>query len=54
MIVIRPDEAEELARRSGRSMLNEAATMERVANEGVLPRPWVDQKLEAIGVEYVD
>lgn len=33
---------------------NEAVTMERIANEGVLPRPWVDQKLEAIGVEYVD
>jgi regulator of RNase E activity RraA len=54
VIVIRPDEAEELAKKVRAFNDNEAATMERIANEGVLPRPWVDQKLEAIGVEYVD
>ena len=50
VIVIRPDEAEELAKKVRAFNDNEAATMERIANEGVLPRPWVDQKLEAIGV----
>ena len=54
VIAIRPDEAEELAKKVRAFNDNEAATMERIANEGVLPRPWVDQKLEAIGVEYVD
>ena len=54
VIVIRPDEAEELAKKVRAFNDNEAVTMERIANEGVLPRPWVDQKLEAIGVEYVD
>ena len=54
VIVIRPDEAEELAKKVRAFNDNEAVTMERIANEGVPPRPWVDQKLEAIGVEYVD
>ena len=54
VVVIRPDEAEELALRVRKFNENEAATMERIAREGTLPRPWVDQKLEALGVEYID
>ncbi len=54
VIVIRPEEAVELAAKVRAFNENEVVTMERIAREGTLPRPWVDQKLEAMGVEYVD
>lgn len=54
VIVIRPDEAEELAAKVRAFNENEVISMERIAREGVLPRPWVDEKLNALGVEYVD
>ena len=54
VIVIRPDEAEELAAKVRAFNENEVVSMERIAREGTLPRPWVDEKLNALGVEYVD
>ena len=54
VIVIPPEEAEALAEKVRAFNENEAVTMERIAREGAMPRPWVEQKMEALGVEYVD
>ena len=54
VIVVRPDEAAALAEKVRAFNANEAVTIARIENEGIMPRPWVAQKLEALGVEYID
>ncbi len=54
VIVVRPDEAEELVAKVRKFNENEVVTMARIDNEGTFDRPWVDPKLEALGVEYID
>ena len=54
VIVVRPQEAEAVAAKVTAFNENEGRTMAKIEQEGLMPRPWVDQKLEALGVEYVD
>ena len=54
VIVVRPQEAEAVAAKVKAFNENEVRTMAKIEQEGLMPRPWVDQKLEALGVEYVD
>ena len=54
VIVIRPEEAQEIAAKVKAFNENEVRTMARIEQEGLMPRPWVEQKLEALGVEYVE
>ena len=54
VIVIPPAEAEALAEKVHAFNENEARTMRRIAEEGTMPRPWVEEKLSALGVEYMD
>jgi regulator of RNase E activity RraA len=54
LLVIKPEEAAELAKRAQAVSADEAKQMADIAAGKGLARAWVDQKLEAIGVEYVD
>lgn len=53
VIVINPEYAEILARRVKAVFAKEAAIMKTIEEEGTYIRPWVDEKLEAIGCEYI-
>lgn len=54
ILVIRPEEAEELARQAAALHVKEEGQLTAIRSGEGFPRPFVDQILEQIGVEYVD
>ncbi len=54
ILVIRPEEAEELARQAAALHVKEEGQLAAIRSGEGFPRPFVDQILEQIGVEYVD
>lgn len=54
VIFVRPEEASELLEKVKKIKATEEKIMETMETEGTYIRPWVDQKLEALGVEYID
>lgn len=52
IVAVRPQEAEALAAQVRAVMEQERAILEKMEKEGVYPRPWVDEKLRALGCEY--
>lgn len=53
VIAIRPEDAEALAAATEAVNAKEEKWMKMIRDEGVFPRPWVDEKLSALNVEYV-
>ena len=54
VIFIRPDDAEELLEKVEALHANEVKIMDTIDREGTYIRPWVDEKLKKLGVEYSD
>lgn len=52
IIVIRPEEAEELADQAEAVLKKETDIMETMKRDGTYNRPWVDEKLLELGCEY--
>ena len=53
IIIIRPDEAEELADKADAVLIKENGIMETMDKDGSYCRPWVDEKLQELGCEYI-
>ena len=51
IVVIRPEEAEELAQKARKVLEMENGILEKILNEGTYSRPWVDEKLQALGCQ---
>ena len=51
IVVIRPEDAEELAIRAKAVLEMENGILEKILNEGTYIRPWVDEKLKALGCQ---
>ena len=54
VIFIRPSEAEELLKKVNALHENELRIIETIEKEGTYIRPWVDEKMKSLGVEYVE
>lgn len=54
VIFVRPDEAEELLKKVEAIHNNEVKILDTMEKDGTYLRPWVDEKLKALGVEYAD
>ena len=53
VIVIKPDEAEELLIKARAVMQRESAIIETMRVDGSYPRPWVEEKLQEINCEVL-
>jgi regulator of RNase E activity RraA len=53
VIVVKPEEAVELAKKVQAVSDKEMEIMDKILNEGTYIRPWVDEKLAEIGCEYL-
>lgn len=53
IIIICPDEAEELADKADAVLIKENGIMETMDKDGTYCRPWVDEKLQELGCEYI-
>lgn len=51
ILFIRPQDAEELAKKLEVVRLKEEKIMSDIVNKGIYPRPWVDKKLDEINCE---
>lgn len=51
IVVIRPEDAEELAQKARGVLDMENGILEKILNEGTYIRPWVDEKLKALGCQ---
>lgn len=54
LLVIKPEEAEELAEKAKKISESEKDQFASIAAGTGLNRAWIDEKLESLGVEYVD
>ncbi len=54
VIFIRPEEAPELLDKVRKIQENERKILDTMKKEGTYIRPWVEEKLRALGVEYTD
>lgn len=54
VVAVRPREAAFLAEQVHGVMEQERAILEKMEREGVYPRPWVDEKLQALGCETIE
>ncbi len=54
VIVLRPEEAEAVAAATEKINANEEIIMKHIVEDGTYIRPWVEQKLAPLGVEYID
>lgn len=54
VIFIRPEEAPELLDKVRKIQENERKILDTMKKEGTYIRPWVEEKLQALGVEYTD
>ena len=52
VLAIHPWEAEGLAQRVQAVMAQERAILAQMDRDGTYPRPWVDEKLQALGCQY--
>ena len=52
IVIIKPEDAEELAAQTKKIMDKEAVIIEKIVNEGSYSRPWVEEKLAELGCEY--
>ncbi|RHW35097.1 RraA family protein [Oceanobacillus profundus] len=52
IVIIKPEDAEELAKQTKQVMEKEISIMDKILNKGTYDRPWVDEKLVEIGCEY--
>ncbi|MGM0755902.1 MAG: RraA family protein [Bacillota bacterium] len=52
VVVIQPEYARELAEQTSNVSEKETSIMEKILEEGIYDRPWVDEKLKEIGCEY--
>lgn len=53
VIIIKPEEADALADATEAVAAKEAEIMKHIVEDGTYIRPWVDEKLMEIGVEYI-
>lgn len=53
VLVIRPDEAEELAAKTHAVMEKEAGILRDILEKGSYVRPWVDETLHKTGCEFL-
>jgi len=53
IVVIKPEEAEELVKKVEKIHENETEIIETMKNEGTYERPWVDETLEKLGVKVI-
>jgi len=53
IVIVRPDQAEEIAAATNKVQDKEADIMKHILEDGTYIRPWVDEKLTEIGCEYV-
>lgn len=53
VVIIKPEDAKELAEQTRRVMDKEASIMEKIVKEGTYDRPWVDEKLKELNSEYI-
>lgn len=51
IVVIRPEEAQELAEKARKVLAMENGILDKILNEGTYIRPWVDEKLKALGCQ---
>lgn len=51
IIVVRPEEAEELAQKAKKVLDMENGILDKILTEGTYIRPWVDEKLKALGCQ---
>lgn len=51
IVVIRPEEAAELAHKAKNVLDMENGILDKILNEGTYIRPWVDEKLKALGCQ---
>lgn len=51
IIVVRPEEAEELAQKARKVLDMENGILEKILTEGTYIRPWVDEKLKTLGCQ---
>ena len=51
IVVIRPEEAQELAEKARKVLDMENGILDKILNEGTYIRPWVDEKLKALGCQ---
>ena len=54
VLVIKPEDAEELAKAAAKVQIKEAGQLADIRSGKGFSRPFVDQMLEQLGVEYVD
>ena len=54
LLVIRPEDAEELAKKAKAWHDSEEKQLEGILTKGEWVRPWVDDKLKEVGFEFVD
>lgn len=54
IVVIKPEEAEELYEKVKKINETETKIIETMKNEGTYDRPWVDEKLKSLGAEVIE
>lgn len=54
IVVVRPEDAEEIAKAARAVLEKETKTMNQIVGEHKNPRPWVDEKLAAGGCEIIE
>lgn len=53
VVIIRAEDAKELAEQTRKVMEEEEKIMEKIAKEGTYERPWVDEKLKELGYKWL-
>ena len=54
VIFVRPSEAPELLKKVEALHANEVRIIDTIERDGTYIRPWVDDKMKSLGVEYID
>ena len=52
IVFIRPEDADDVYTKVQKLMQGEAAALKRIEETGEMPRPWVMEKLNALGCEF--
>ncbi|MCF3942660.1 RraA family protein [Oceanobacillus alkalisoli] len=53
VVIIKPEDAKELAKQTRKVTEKETLIMEEIVKKGTYNRPWVNEKLEELGCEYL-
>ncbi len=51
VVVIKPEDAEDIIKKTNEINAKEAVIMDKILNEGTYIRPWVDEKLRELGMD---